>query len=204
MRRESSCSHNFHHHHHHQHQHHQIQGLNNITFKNAATTNSLLHRVWGLPAWIGRLYCQGALHPGRGKAAQAVLQHLLTTMQLGIAKLWSKTHLWLCHSIAAQTLLEWGVHTVLWGCLRRDMEHWLFTTNSRETSIFYVMGQQKVEFLKHLLSDCNIINYQEAYNVSSIKDLPLVPSHLLCVHRNHGERCAYFKCVRMYLHYIYR
>ena len=86
-------------------------------------------------------------------------------------------------------------------CLRRDMETYLFATSSRKCSLFFTMGEQKAEFLQRLLPDCTVLNYQKAYDVASIKDLPPVPGHLRCPHRYHGDRCAYFKCVRMYLHY---
>ena len=84
-------------------------------------------------------------------------------------------------------------------CLLRAMDSWLFKTNSRSLSVFYVMGHQKAEILQHLLPECNIVNYQEAYN---LRTLPEATSTARCVHREHGDYCAVKKCYAMYWHFI--
>ena len=87
-------------------------------------------------------------------------------------------------------------------CLRRDMQNWLFPTTNRETSVFYVMGRQKADYLQRLLPDLKFVNYQEAFNVASLKELCALPSHVRCIHRVHGEHCAMLKCYRMYMHFM--
>ena len=87
-------------------------------------------------------------------------------------------------------------------CLKRAMERWLFTTNNRELSVFYAMGQQKVDFLQRLLPDCKIMNYQDAFNVARSSDMPVVPPGVHCIHREHGDYCAVKRCYSMYLHFI--
>ena len=87
-------------------------------------------------------------------------------------------------------------------CLLRDMERWLFTTNNCNRSLFYVMGEQKTAFLQRLLPDYKIVNYQEAFNVTSSKDMPVVPPYVRCAHRDHGDYCAVKKCYSMYMHFM--
>ena len=84
-------------------------------------------------------------------------------------------------------------------CLLRAMDRWLFNTNSRNLSVFYVMGHQKAEILQRLRPECNIVNYQEAYN---LRALPEATSTARCVHREHGDYCAVKKCYAMYWHFI--
>jgi hypothetical protein len=85
-------------------------------------------------------------------------------------------------------------------CLRRDVDQWM-NGNTHRTSIIYVLGQQKVDYLQRLLPNCNIVNYQTAFNVT-LKDLPDAPGHACCIYRNHGTHCAVLKCLRMYLYFV--
>jgi hypothetical protein len=87
-------------------------------------------------------------------------------------------------------------------CLHRDMDRYLFGATNRESSVFYVIGRQKTEFLQRILPAYKFVNYQEAFNVSSFKDLPESVFGSRCLHRAHGDRCAVLKCYRMLQHFI--
>ena len=63
--------------------------------------------------------------------------------------------------------------------------------------IFYVMGKEKTEFLTGEFPDLNFVEYNITFN-----NLPLLPSNLVCYHREHGEHCAYRKCLRLCHHYV--
>lgn len=97
--------------------------------------------------------------------------------------------------------LSWDEGTIKFcrECLMRAMDRWLFTTNSRYLSVFYVMGAQKTEILKRLLPQCNIVNYQDAFKVIS---LPEATQTARCVHREHGDYCSVKKCYALYWHFI--
>jgi len=87
-------------------------------------------------------------------------------------------------------------------CLQRDMERWLFGSSNPVLSVFYVMGQQKKEYLQRLLPHYNFVNYQDAFNVNSWADLPEAPPTARCPHRDHGDYCSVKKCYSMYWHYL--
>lgn len=69
-----------------------------------------------------------------------------------------------------------------------------------DLGIFYVMENivngQKLKILKKLFPALNIVNYSINFN-----DLPIVTENITCFYRNHGDHCAYLKCMRMLQHY---
>ena len=62
--------------------------------------------------------------------------------------------------------------------------------------LFYVMGDQKLNFLQEEFPDLNFIQYNITFD-----KLPILPPNIHCLYRNHGHHCALLKCMRMYLHY---
>ena len=67
-------------------------------------------------------------------------------------------------------------------------------------AIFYVMDQvdgAKINYLKEEFPELNLINYNVVFN-----SLPLIPHNIKCFHREHGDHCAYLKCMRLYHNYI--
>ena len=65
-------------------------------------------------------------------------------------------------------------------------------------SIFYVMGKQKMDFLK---SKFPMFNWTE-YNGVTMNTLPTLPHNITCLHRPHGDHCACLKCYKLYHHYV--
>jgi hypothetical protein len=85
-------------------------------------------------------------------------------------------------------------------CLKIDLRRFV-SSNNIARSVFYVLGQAKVDYLKQLFPDFTFVNYQAAYGVT-LRELPDAPSHVACTYRNHGKHCAFLKCVRVYLHFV--
>ena len=66
------------------------------------------------------------------------------------------------------------------------------------TSIFYVMGKQKMEFLQTEFPEINFCEYNVTLN-----NLPSIPPNIKCLYREHDQtHCACLKCYRLYQHYI--
>ena len=66
--------------------------------------------------------------------------------------------------------------------------------------IFYVMGKQKLAFLKEEFPLFNFVEYN-----ATMETLTTIPLNIHCLHHNHGEHCACLKCYRLlndYLHLI--
>lgn len=65
--------------------------------------------------------------------------------------------------------------------------------------VCYVLGTQKVNFLKEEFPELNVVEY----NSMTLKELPHAPSHLICKYRAHGRRehCAMLKCYRLLSHF---
>lgn len=101
---------------------------------------------------------------------------------------------------------EHRLHHLSWNeGLRRYCNHCVFRDLEKEIptctlATFYVLGDQKTEFLRNQLPLLNIVQYD---HVTSYKELPNAPSHLTCLYRHHSkEHCAVLKCYRLYLHYL--
>ena len=96
--------------------------------------------------------------------------------------------------------LEWNEGTTRF-CHNCVMNHIAVTWSNWSNSIFYVMEKDtngpKLRLLKKHFPHLNIVN-----DNISFYDLPPIPQHVKCLHREHGEHCAYFKCLRMITHYI--
>ena len=95
--------------------------------------------------------------------------------------------------------LEWseGHARYCSGCI---MHHIKKTFSNSANSIFYVMDQvdgAKINYLKEEFPELNLINYTMVFN-----NLPIIPHNIKCFHREHGDHCAYLKCMRLYHHYI--
>ena len=65
------------------------------------------------------------------------------------------------------------------------------------TAVFYVMGEQKLEFLREQFPDLNFYQYP-----ITMQELPLIAPNFGCVYREHGEHCACKKCYRLLQHYL--
>lgn len=69
-----------------------------------------------------------------------------------------------------------------------------------DLGIFYVMESvidgPKVKTLKDAFPLLDIVNYNVTF-----KSLPPVPANISCFYREHGDHCAYLKCMRMLQHY---
>lgn len=63
--------------------------------------------------------------------------------------------------------------------------------------IFYVLGSQKLNYLKHAFPKLNVVEYNTSFN-----SLPLLPPNISCIYREHGDHCACLKCYRLLKHYI--
>ena len=65
--------------------------------------------------------------------------------------------------------------------------------------LFYVLGDQKAEFLKKEFPSLNIVTYPHTYKDLNTHDL----THLICPFRDHSyEHCALLKCYRLYTHFM--
>lgn len=65
-----------------------------------------------------------------------------------------------------------------------------------ESAITYVMGKEKMTFLKQQFPKLRLVEYNITF-----KALPDIPKTIMCVHREHGEHCAYRKTLRLFHHY---
>ena len=67
--------------------------------------------------------------------------------------------------------------------------------------LFYVMDSQhngqKVKFLKQEFPELKILNYNITF-----KSLPNITKNITCLFREHGDHCAYLKCMRLCCHYM--
>lgn len=59
---------------------------------------------------------------------------------------------------------------------------------------FYVMGGQKLRFLQNEFPQLHFVEMDVTFN-----HLPQLP-HSMCHYRNHGDRCAFLKCYKLYYH----
>lgn len=65
-------------------------------------------------------------------------------------------------------------------------------------AIFYIMGKQKMEFMKKSYPQLNWCEYHVTLN-----NLPLLPRNISCLYRTHNyTHCACLKTYRLYQHYI--
>jgi hypothetical protein len=88
-------------------------------------------------------------------------------------------------------------------CLQRDILYWMSNAAATlEDSVFYVLGQQKANFLRQQFPQLFILDYTSEFNIA-LKQLCHAPPHIICTYRNHGKRkhCAMLKCYRLYMHY---
>jgi len=63
--------------------------------------------------------------------------------------------------------------------------------------IFYVMGEQKLTYLKSQFPSLNFCTYNVTFN-----DLPKLAVNIGCMDHEHGEHCACKKCYRLLHHYL--
>jgi hypothetical protein len=67
-----------------------------------------------------------------------------------------------------------------------------------ESGITYVMGGgEKLKFLQELFPKLRLVQYNITF-----KSLPMIAPSIQCLHRQHGEHCAYRKTLRLFHHYI--
>lgn len=63
-------------------------------------------------------------------------------------------------------------------------------------ALTYVIGAEKMMFLKKEFPQLNLVEYNLTFN-----KLPMLPKTLQCLHKDHGEHCAYRKTLRLFHHY---
>lgn len=64
--------------------------------------------------------------------------------------------------------------------------------------IFYIMGRQKLQFMKKEYPQFNWCEYNATLN-----DMPSLPKNIVCLHRTHDHtHCALLKACKLYQHYI--
>ena len=92
--------------------------------------------------------------------------------------------------------LEWseGVSRYCRNCV---MHHIKMAYPLCTAGIIYVMGLDKMTFLTSEFPELNFAEYHVTFN-----QLPPLTKNIMCYHRDHGEHCAFRKCMRLYQHYI--
>ena len=119
-----------------------------------------------------------------------------TTAWADLSKQQWKTYVYQEHRLHG---LTWNDGSTLY-CPKCVMHHLFKSFMLGENPVFYVLGQQKANFLQREFPMLNIVEYEFA---SSFKELPHAPSHIMCNYRYHSkEHCAILKCYRMYSHYV--
>ena len=88
-----------------------------------------------------------------------------------------------------------GVVSFCKGCVARVIKT---TFPDYINCVFYVMGSQKMEYLRDKFP---MFNWCE-YNGVTVNSLPSLPHNITCLHRPHGDHCACLKCYKLYQHYI--
>ena len=75
-------------------------------------------------------------------------------------------------------------------------QYYLSVIMGKPEAIYYVMGEQKFNFLREEFPKLSFV----LYNIT-MSTLPPLTCNIHCIYRDHGEHCALIKCYRMYLHY---
>jgi hypothetical protein len=94
------------------------------------------------------------------------------------------------------------VHGIGWDegeeyCCRKCVwRHIVETFPLCQNEIFYVMGEQKMDYLHNKFPKLNLCLYNVTMNT-----LPHLPPNITCIYRSHGEHCACLKCYRLVKHY---
>lgn len=66
-----------------------------------------------------------------------------------------------------------------------------------QNETFYVLGAQKLQFLRRELPRLRLVEYN-----ATLSQLPQLCLQSTCPYRNHGQHCAVLKCYRLYYHYM--
>lgn len=97
-------------------------------------------------------------------------------------------------------LRKWR-HHLLWidGDSKFDANEILKDLQSFDNALFYVNDQingEKIDTLKKNFPNLRLVNY-----IYSDKGLE-IPENITCPRYNHGEFCAYKKCLKLCVHYL--
>ena len=96
-------------------------------------------------------------------------------------------------------LLSWHEGVVRF-CSKCVMHHIEMAFPDYQSGIFYTMESQvngpKLRYLKKMFPKLNIVNYNVTLN-----NLPFISPNISCIVRDHGNHCAYLKCLRLLEHY---
>lgn len=85
--------------------------------------------------------------------------------------------------------------TCLWYHLTLAFPDW-------QQGIFFVMDRAHGTKIAHLRQEFPQLNIQP-YTCVTFRSLPELTEHHKCPYRDHGEHCAYLKCLKLYQHYIH-
>ena len=93
-------------------------------------------------------------------------------------------------------------HGLSWneGCGIFDVDNIMDKLPSFSTSLYYVKDRidgQKIKTLKYYFPGLRIVNYSVSSN-----DLTTVSNNITCPWRDHGQYCAYIKCLQLCVHYL--
>lgn len=94
------------------------------------------------------------------------------------------------------------IHKLLWNeghsryCKECIWHHIKDVFPYSDTAITYVMGKEKMDFLKKEFPKLPLVEYNITFNT-----LPDIPKTIMCLHNEHGEHCAYRKTMRLFHHY---
>jgi len=117
---------------------------------------------------------------------------------------------WSClssHKRHTYTYQEKNLHHLSWhegkekrycsNCLERRIQHEV--EHQHPEPLFYVLGEQKAEFLKKEFPSLHIVTYPHTYKDLNVREI----THLVCPYRDHStEHCALLKCYRLYSHFM--
>jgi len=84
-------------------------------------------------------------------------------------------------------------------CVERRIQQ--ATMMNQPEPLFYVLGEQKAEFLKKEFPSLHIVEYKHIHTFKDLNSYDL--THLTCPYRDHNYvHCALLKCYRLYTHFM--
>lgn len=89
-------------------------------------------------------------------------------------------------------------HHLLWPDGDCKFDPALILQDLPSNALYYVKDQingKKINTLKHFFPNLRIVNYNS-------KNLLHIPNNIKCPYYNHGDFCAYKKCLRLCVHYL--
>ena len=90
-----------------------------------------------------------------------------------------------------------GLDVFCTGCVSRAIKKQFYP--GYRNGIFYVMGEQKLRYMKDILPEFNWCEYN-----LTVEQLPPLIRNIGCLHRPHDvTHCACLKALKLYQHYIH-